>query len=128
MTEMTNMSAMSDMSGMSDMSAMSAMSAMTDLQDVPAGALVAARAAHWQRARWITLLLLLLWIGTTIFTAVFARQLANFTLFGWPLSFYLAAQGACLIYLGIIGVYALWLRRLDRSYARRIAAARGGHA
>jgi len=38
------------------------------------------------------------------------------TVFGWPLSFYLAAQGASLVYLAIIGAYAWQMRRLDRRY------------
>ena len=85
-------------------------------------ALIAARSEHWRRARGVTALLLLAWIATTFCTVFFARQLANLILFGWPLSFYLAAQGACLIYLFLIGAYALWMRRLDRRFARRLAA------
>jgi putative solute:sodium symporter small subunit len=88
-------------------------------------ALIAARAAHWRRARAVTALLLLAWIAITFGTVFFARQLANLNLFGWPLSFYLAAQGACLIYLLLIGGYALWMRRLDRRFARRLAAVAG---
>ena len=96
---------------------------MTDLPAGAVGALIAARAAHWRRARAITLLLLLAWLATTFCTVFFARQLAHLSLFGWPLSFYLAAQGACLIYLLIIGLYARWISRLDRQFARRIAHA-----
>jgi hypothetical protein len=42
----------------------------------------------------------------------------HLSVFGWPLSFYLAAQGASLIYLAIIGVYAWRMRVLDREYTR----------
>jgi putative solute:sodium symporter small subunit len=98
------------------------------MTDLSAGALIAARAAHWRRARAITALLLLAWLATTFGTVFYARQLANLTVFGWPLSFYLAAQGACLIYLLILGLYARWMRRLDRQFALRIAHAAGTRA
>ena len=83
----------------------------------------AARAAHWARARRLVALLLALWLATSFCTVFFARDLAHLSVFGWPLSFYLAAQGASLTYLAIIGAYAWRMRRLDRDYARRLAEA-----
>jgi len=83
--------------------------------------LLAARAAHWRRTRRVTAALLLLWFGTTFGTVFFARELIGLTVFGWPLSFYLAAQGASLAYLLILGLYALAMRRLDRRFARQLA-------
>jgi putative solute:sodium symporter small subunit len=80
--------------------------------------LARARAQHWQRTRRITALLLGLWLATSFGTVFFARDLAHLTLFGWPLSFYMAAQGASLVYLAIIAGYALRMRRLDREYER----------
>ena len=79
--------------------------------------LVAARTAHWHRTRAVTALLLLLWFATTFCTVFFARELATLSVAGWPLSFYLAAQGAALVYLGIIGAYALLMNRIDRRFA-----------
>ena len=78
--------------------------------------IVAARALHWRRARRLILVLLGLWLATGFGTVFFARDLAHMSVFGWPLSFYLAAQGASLIYLAIIGVYAWRMRILDRAY------------
>lgn len=88
---------------------------------MPRAVLVAARNAHWRRARNVTALLLALWFGTTFCTVFFARELSALVLFGWPLSFYLAAQGASLAYLAIIGAYAVVMNRLDRQYARALA-------
>lgn len=82
--------------------------------------LIAARRAHWQRARRLTAILLLAWFGTTFCTVFFARELATLSLFGWPLSFYLAAQGAALAFLSIVGVYALAMARLDRRFAQAL--------
>ena len=77
---------------------------------------LAARAVHWERTRRLTAVLLSLWIATGFGTVFFARELARFTLFGWPLSFYMAAQGASLVSLAIIAWYAWRMRRLDQLY------------
>jgi putative solute:sodium symporter small subunit len=72
------------------------------------------RAVHWQKTRSLTVKLLLLWLATGFCTMFFARDLAGLELFGWPLPFYLAAQGSLLVYLGILAFYAWRMRRLDR--------------
>jgi len=82
--------------------------------------IVAARAAHWVRARRLIALLLALWLATSFCTVFFARDLAHLSVFGWPLSFYLAAQGASLTYLAIIGAYAWRMRILDRDFDRML--------
>ena len=81
--------------------------------------LVTARAAHWRRTRRVTGLLLALWLATTFGTVFFAREMAGLTIFGWPLSFYLAAQGASLVYLAVIAIYAVVMRRADRDFEQR---------
>lgn len=83
--------------------------------------LIAARKAHWRRARCLTAALLLVWLCTTFGSIFFARELAGLSVFGWPLSFYLAAQGASLVYLAILGVYAVAMSRIDRRFARQLA-------
>ena len=85
----------------------------------------AARAAHWERSRKMTLLLLAIWLATGFGTVFFARELSRFEVFGWPLSFYMAAQGASLVSLAIIGWYAWRMRRLDRIAAAATGAATG---
>ena len=85
-----------------------------------AALIAAARAAHWARTRRLIALLLALWLATSFCTVFFARDLAHLSVFGWPLSFYLAAQGASLIYLAVIGSFAWRMRRLDRDFARRL--------
>lgn len=79
----------------------------------------ARRQRHWRATRRLTAILLLVWLVTGFCAVFFARELAGFTIFGWPLSFYLAAQGASLAYLAIIGIYAWRMRSLDRRYRER---------
>ena len=42
--------------------------------------------------------------------AFFARDLGQ-TVAGWPLNFWLAAQGSVLVFIGIVVVYAWWMNR-----------------
>ena len=55
----------------------------------------------------------------------FARELSGLIVFGWPLPFYMAAQGSMLVYLVIIGVYALAMKKIDA--ATRASLAEGQH-
>ena len=73
----------------------------------------ASREQYWRRARTLTLILLAIWLLTTISVVAFARQLATVSLWGWPLHYYFASQGATLVYLAIVGVYAWVMQRLD---------------
>jgi putative solute:sodium symporter small subunit len=79
--------------------------------------LLAARTSHWRTTRRVTASLLALWLATTFGAVWFARDLQNLSLWGWPLSFYMAAQGASLVYLAVIGAYAWLMRRADQRYA-----------
>ena len=74
---------------------------------------------HWDKTRRLTAILLLAWLLTGFGAVFFARELAGLTIFGWPLSFYLAAQGASLVYLALIGIYAWRMRRLDAQARER---------
>jgi putative solute:sodium symporter small subunit len=73
----------------------------------------ASREKYWRHARTLTLILLAIWLLTTISVVAFARQLATVSLWGWPLHYYFASQGATLVYLAIVGVYAWVMQRLD---------------
>ncbi|MFJ7566987.1 DUF4212 domain-containing protein [Herminiimonas sp. NPDC097707] len=73
---------------------------------------------YWQRTRRMTLWLLLTWFAVTFIAIFFARPLSAYTLLGWPISFFMAAQGSILIYVAIIAIYALRMRALDKTYLR----------
>ncbi|MDB5807582.1 MAG: hypothetical protein JWN73_4904 [Betaproteobacteria bacterium] len=94
-----------------------------DPADPASGARVAAGLArHWRRTRWLTAALLVLWLGATFGIGFFARDLERIHFFGWPLSYYMGAQGSLLIFLLIIGIYALEMRRFDREATSDAAA------
>ncbi|WP_052140670.1 DUF4212 domain-containing protein [Janthinobacterium lividum] len=78
--------------------------------------LQARRDIHWRKTRCLTAILLLVWLLTGFLTVFYARELLHLNLFGWPLPFYMAAQGASLVYLAIIALYAWRMQRLDRAF------------
>jgi putative solute:sodium symporter small subunit len=68
--------------------------------------------AYWRRNRRLVAGLLALWFAVGFGVAWFARDL-GFVFFGWPFSFWVGAQGALLVFLAIIGVYAWVMNRMD---------------
>jgi putative solute:sodium symporter small subunit len=71
---------------------------------------------YWRRNLALTGVLLLIWFVATFVMGYFAIPLAEITIFGWPLSFYMAAQGSLVIYVVIIWYYARRMGRLDQEY------------
>ena len=71
------------------------------------------RADYRRRTRTLTAVLLLVWLTVTLGASYFARELDRLDFFGFPLGFYMAAQGALLVYLLIVGVYALAMERIE---------------
>jgi putative solute:sodium symporter small subunit len=70
---------------------------------------------YWQKNLRITSILLGIWFLVTFVMAFFARDL-NFNFFGWPFSFYMAAQGSLIVYVLIIWYYARYMNRLDQEH------------
>ncbi len=70
---------------------------------------------YWRRTLRLTALLLAVWFAVTFGTSFFARDL-SFDFFGWPFSFWMGAQGAILVYVLIIWVYARCMKRLDAEH------------
>ena len=68
---------------------------------------------YWHKNLRLTAILLVIWFVATFVLAWYAIPLAEIKIFGWPLSFYMAAQGSLIIYVAIIGYYALQMRKND---------------
>jgi len=83
--------------------------------NAPSSKALTPRQLYWLRTRRLTWQLLLVWFLATFGMIFFARELSNFTFFGWPLSFYLMAQGAVVFYTALVAVYACKMRKLDKS-------------
>ena len=70
---------------------------------------------YWRKNLNMTGLLLVIWFLVTFGIAFFAREL-SFNFFGWPFSFWVAAQGALIVYMVIIWFYARAMNRLDQEH------------
>jgi putative solute:sodium symporter small subunit len=68
---------------------------------------------YWSKNLRLTGILLAIWFVVTFVMAFYARELATINFFGWPFSFYMAAQGSLIIYVLIIGIYAKVMRSYD---------------
>lgn len=71
---------------------------------------------YWRKNISLTAVLLAIWFVVTYVVSFFARDLNAITLFGWPLGFYMGAQGALIVYVVIIFYYARRMNKLDKEY------------
>jgi len=82
----------------------------------------AARIKFWKLTLRLTLGLLAAWLLINLVVPWFARDLDGLRGFGFPAGYWLAAEGALLLYLLIIVVYVVVMDRLERSYLADAAA------
>ena len=71
---------------------------------------------YWRKNLVITAVLLSIWFVVTFVEAWFARELNQVSFFGFPLGFYMSAQGSLVVYVALIGIYAWYMNRLDVEY------------
>jgi len=71
---------------------------------------------YWHKTLVITAILLSIWFVVTFVEAWFARELNQISFLGFPLGFYMSAQGSLAIYVALIGFYAWYMNRLDVEY------------
>jgi len=76
---------------------------------------------YWHKTRRLTLMLLAVWFVVSFGTIFFARELDHLHLFGWPLSFYMAAQGVMLVYLVLVAIYTISMNRIERQWQAETA-------
>jgi len=71
---------------------------------------------YWNKNIVITLILLAIWFVATFVEGWYARELNEISFLGFPLGFYMSAQGSLIIYVVLIWVYAFYMNRLDNEY------------
>jgi putative solute:sodium symporter small subunit len=71
---------------------------------------------YWHKNLRLTGILLAIWFVATFVVVWFARDLQSITFLGFPLQFYMGAQGSLIIYVLIIWYYARAMNKLDREY------------
>ena len=71
---------------------------------------------YWQRNLKLTSSLLGIWFVATFVVIWFARELNELIFAGFPLAFYMGAQGSLIIYILIIWFYARRMNALDKTF------------
>lgn len=71
---------------------------------------------YWRKNLVITAVLMVIWFIVTFVEGWYARELNSITFLGFPLGFYMSAQGSLIIYVVIIWFYARYMNKLDHEY------------
>ena len=73
------------------------------------------RAEHWARTRKLMFITLTIWFIFSFVVHWFAPELNSFTMIGgWPLGFYMAAQGSEIIFVVTLFWFARQQHNIDR--------------
>ncbi|WP_374476442.1 DUF4212 domain-containing protein [Zoogloea sp.] len=79
--------------------------------------ILARQRAYWRATQRLTAVLLLVWAAASFLPGWFAEELNTVSFLGWPFGFYMAAQGALIIFLLIVWIYDRWMTGLERRTA-----------
>lgn len=66
-----------------------------------------------RHARWLAGLLFS-WLLLVLGTVFFARELQTLVLWGWPLGYWMAAQGVVLGFIVIVVAHAVVMRQIEK--------------
>ena len=76
--------------------------------------------SYWRYNMTLTIVLLIVWfVVTYLISGLWAASLNNFSFIGFPLGYYMAAQGSLAIFVIEIAVYAYLMNKLDLKYGIR---------
>ena len=69
---------------------------------------------HWERTRSLMIVHLVIWFIFAFVVHWFATTLNQFSVFGFPLGFYMAAQGSLIVFVVQLFVFVRQQDRIDR--------------
>jgi putative solute:sodium symporter small subunit len=76
--------------------------------------------SYWRYNITLTTILLIIWfVVTYLVSGLWAASLNQFSFLGFPLGYYMAAQGSLAIFVIEIAVYAYLMNKLDLKYGIR---------
>lgn len=76
--------------------------------------------SYWRYNITLTTVLLVIWfVVTYLISGLWAASLNQFSFLGFPLGYYMAAQGSLAIFVIEIAVYAWLMNKLDLKYGIR---------
>ena len=77
-----------------------------------------ARRSHWRKTFWLTIVVLIIWFVFSFGVHFVATDLNRITFMGFPLGFYLAAQGSLIVFVVTIFLQNWIQDAIDNSYER----------
>lgn len=78
-----------------------------------------ARQIHWRKTFWLTIVVLAIWVVFSFGVHWVATDLNQYQFLGFPLGFYLAAQGSLIVFVVTIFVQNWIQDRIDDTYSRQ---------
>ena len=76
--------------------------------------------SYWRYNMKLTTILLIIWfVVTYLVSGLWAASLNQFSFLGFPLGYYMAAQGSLAIFVIEIAVFAYLMNKLDLKYGIR---------
>jgi putative solute:sodium symporter small subunit len=75
---------------------------------------ISQREVHWQRTKGLMIVHLVIWFIFSFVVHWFAPQLNKMSFIGFPLGFYMAAQGSLIVFVVQLFVFASQQAKIDR--------------
>lgn len=72
--------------------------------------------AWWSKTFNLMIISLVIWAVFSFFIHMFVRELNQYVFFGFPLGFYMAAQGSLIVFVIQIFWFAFRQNRIDEEY------------
>jgi len=73
-------------------------------------------AAYWRENKRLTTITLIIWASVSFGAAFFAEALNNVVIFGFPLGYYMGAQGSIIVFVLLVFNYSRTMNFIDRKY------------
>lgn len=72
--------------------------------------------AYWNYNVRLTTITLFIWFVVTYVCAYFVNELNSIVIFGFPLGYYMGAQGSLIVFVLLIFNYAFKMNKADKDY------------
>ena len=74
------------------------------------------REEYWRRTSRLMWIIMGLWVLFSFIIPAFAVQLNDIRIFGFPLGFYMAAQGSLIVFVVMLFLFARQQDKIDREF------------
>ncbi len=72
--------------------------------------------AYWRENQRLIVILLVIWFCVTYIPVIFVNQVNSIVIAGFPLGYYMGAQGSLIVFVVMIFYYAFAMNKLDEKY------------